>query len=166
MESAIERLKSSGEAVVHEVAEITDAQWNWRAEEGRWTVQENVEHLILVERGLLLLLRRATGERPKEPLTDNDLWDRLTGPGRARGQAPERVRPSGTWADRKNALAEFERLRRETIAYALTTEDPLRERWMRLPVGELDGVQVLLMMAGHSMAHLDQIRALRRDGPT
>ena len=91
---------------------MTDAHWNWRAAEGRWT-------------------------------------------------APERVRPSGAWGDRAAAMAEFGRLREETIAYASSTADPLRKRWLRMPLGELDGVQTLLMLAGHALRHVEQMRGLR-----
>ena len=74
--------------------------------------------------------------------------------------APERVKPSGAWTDRGAALVEFNRLREETIAYASTTADPLRERWFRLPVGEVDGVQALVMIAGHMARHQRQLRGV------
>ena len=81
------------------------------------------------------------------------------GPDRRRGEAPERVRPTGAWGNRGEALEEFRRLRAGTIAYAASTNDPLRERWLRLPIGELDGVQTLLMLAGHAFRHAEQIRS-------
>lgn len=159
-------MRETGEALAREVAELTDSQWTWRAAAARWTVQENVEHLILVERGVLTLLRRAmaapAAERG-EALTDEEVWDRLVGANMQRGPAPERVLPSGAWAERAAALAEFARLREATIAYASSTNEPLRERSLRLPVGELDGAQALLMLAGHSLRHLEQIRALRAE---
>ena len=160
----IVRLRETGEALAREVAGVTDAQWTWRAEDGRWTMQENVEHLILVERGVMALLRRAMAApamQRGEMLTDEQVWERLVGPNMLRGPAPERVMPSGAWGERGAALSEFARLRAETLAYASSTAEPFRERWLRLPVGELDGAQALLMLAGHSLRHVGQIRALR-----
>lgn len=166
MTAVIDRLRESGEALSREVAGISDTQWTWRATDSRWTVQENLEHLILVERGVMTLLRKAmaapAAERG-EALTDGQVWDRLVGASMWRGEAPERVRPTGLWGDRAAAMAEFTRLRGETIEFATTTVEPLRERWARLPVGELDGAQTLLMLAGHSLRHVEQIRTLRRE---
>ena len=65
--------------MTREAAGITDAQWNWRAAAGRWTAQENLEHLILVERGVLGLLRRAMAAPATERgevLTDEEVWGR------------------------------------------------------------------------------------------
>ena len=164
MNAVIVRLRETGEALAREVAGVTDEQWTWRAEDGRWTVQENVEHLILVERGVMALLRRAMAAPAMERgemLTDEQVWERLVGANMRRGPAPERVRPSGAWGEKWAALAEFARLREETLEYASSTVEPLRERWLRLPVGEVDGAQALLMLAGHSLRHVGQIRALR-----
>ncbi|MFN0105094.1 MAG: DinB family protein [Bryobacteraceae bacterium] len=164
MREAILRLRMAGEKLAAELAHLNDAQWRWRAGDGRWTVQENVEHLILVERGVLSLLQRAMrapATERGEALTDEQVWEKLAGPNGRKAEAPERVRPSGAWEERLAAVAEFGRLREETLRYAESTTDPMRERWLRLPAGELDGVQTLLMLAGHTLRHLEQIRAVR-----
>ena len=164
MQETIVRLQESAAELATELNGLSDAQWAWRGEAGRWTVREIVEHLILVEGKLLFLLRRTMQMPAVErtaPLTDVEVWERLVGTERQRAEAPERVRPTGVWLERLAAMAELGRLRAETIGYAETTADPLRERWLRLPVGEVDGVQTLIMMAGHSLRHLKQIRELR-----
>lgn len=164
MEHIIGRLRESRDEIANELASVTETEWEWTPGDGRWNIQQTVEHLILVERGVLTLIRRVVQAPPTErtePQTDDQVWEKLTGPGRKPGAAPERVKPSGNWTGRESALAELGRLRDETIRYAEATTDPLRERWFRLPVGELDGAQGLLMLAGHSLRHLDQIRALR-----
>ena len=165
MEEVIRKLKGTAGELAAELETLTDAQWQWRAADGRWTAQEIVEHLILVERGLPVLLRRTMQAPPTERgevLTDEQVWTRMAGPETRRAQAPERVMPSGAWGDRAAAGAEFARLRSETIRYAETTADPLRERWLQLLPGQLDGVQTLLMMAGHLLRHTRQLQALRR----
>jgi uncharacterized damage-inducible protein DinB len=164
MESVIRRLQETAAELADELTAVTDTQWNWQPAAGSWTVQQNVEHLILVEHGVLRLIRAAMLAPPAErgaPLTDDEVWTRLTRPNGRTAEAPERVRPSGRFPGRAEAMAEFTRLRQETIAYAATTADPLRQRWVRMPAGELDGVQALLMLAAHCRRHLGQIRALR-----
>lgn len=163
MDAIIARLRESEAELGAVVSGLTDAQWSGSSGADRWTGQEIVEHLILVERGLLTLLRRALGQPAGERgvvLTDEEVWMRLTAAGRP-GVAPERVRPTGQWPDRAEAMAEFSRRRAETISFGSgTAEAALRGRWLPLPVGELDGAQVLLMLAGHVLRHVAQIRQL------
>jgi hypothetical protein len=163
MEQVIERLRVTAAGLASEVERFTDAQWVWRPSNGTWTAQENAEHLILVERGVLTLIRRAMAAPASErgtALTDEEVWGRLTVVTK-RAPAPERVQPSGNWTDRATAIAEWNRLRDETILCAQTTNDPLRERWLQLPVGQVDGAQGLIMLAGHALRHTVQIRELR-----
>lgn len=163
MEAIIARLRESEAELVAVVSGLTDAQWRGGGGEGRWTAQENVEHLILVERGVVTLVRRALGQPAGErgaALTDDDVWARLTAVGR-RAAAPERVRPTGQWVERGEALAEFSRRRAETVAFGLGMEEGvLRGRWIQLPVGEVDGAQALLMLAAHVLRHVAQIRTV------
>lgn len=160
-EEIITRLRESAAALATELAPYDDDAWTRRPAEGGWNAQETVEHLILVESGVLAMLRAALAAPPTErtaPISDEAVWERLTGMAR-RVEAPERVRPAGQWTDRAAALAEFARRRAVTIQYAETTTDPLRERWIRITVGEIDGMQTLLMLSGHLLRHLAQIRA-------
>lgn len=163
MDAIIARLRESEAELVAVVSGLTDAQWSGGAGEGRWSAQEIVEHLILVERGVVTLVRRALGQPAGEreaALTDDEVWARLTAVGRP-GVAPERVRPTGQWVERGEAVAEFSRRRAATVAFGLGTEETdLRGRWIQLPVGEVDGAQALLMLAGHVLRHVAQIREL------
>ena len=158
MDAIIARLRESEAELVTVVAGLTDAQWSGSAGEGRWSGREIVEHLILVERGVVTMVRRAVPQPAGEVLTDEEVWARLTRVGR-RVTAPERVRPTGQWVHRAAALAEFSRLRAETVAFGLGTSE-LRERRIQLPVGEVDGAQALLMLAGHVLRHVAQLRDL------
>lgn len=161
MDAIIARLRESEAELVAVVAGLSDAQWLGGGGEGRWSGQEIVEHLILVERGVVTLVRRALGQATGERgvvLSDDEVWARLTAVGRP-GVAPERVRPTGQWVERGEALAEFSRRRVETVEFGLGTEEGvLRGRWIQLPVGEVDGAQALLMLAGHVLRHVAQIR--------
>lgn len=163
MDSIIERLRESEAELVAAVAGLSDAQWRGGGGEGRWSGQEIVEHLILVERGVVTLVRRALGQPAGERgavLSDDEVWARLTAVGRS-AVAPERVRPTGQWMERGEALAEFSRRRAETVAFGLGTEEGvLRGRWIPLPVGEVDAAQALLMLSGHVLRHVAQILAL------
>lgn len=159
MEQVIGRLRETGEAVAVVVGGLSDGQWTWRAAEGGWTAQEIVEHLILVERRVLERVRVAE-RAPSAGMSDDEVWRRLTAPGR-RAEAPEPVLPKGEYWEREAAVREFGKLREATVRYAETTEDPLRELSIPMTAGNLDGVQALLMLSAHCLRHLRQLDALR-----
>lgn len=155
------RLRSSHEALAALLAGIGDEAYT-RVPESGWSIADNVEHLIVVEGRVLAGVRKmiATGTGgPANPLRDEDVWRRASGE-MGKGEAPPAVAPRGEWKDRTAAMAELARRREATIEYALTTEDPLRACALRMPLGEVDGYQSLIMLAGHLERHTRQIQAL------
>ena len=155
------RLRSSHAALAAVLAGIDDDAFARKPESG-WSIAENVEHLIVVEGRVLAGVRRmiaaGTGG-PESPVSDEDVWRRASGE-TGKGEAPALVAPRGEWTDRTAAMAELARRRAATIEYALTTEDPLRLCAIRMPLGEIDGYQCLIMLAGHLERHTRQIQAL------
>jgi len=75
MEAVIVRLRESFDAVARELEEGPTAVPSTPA---GWTVEEILEHLILVERGVLVLLRRAMSAPATERTevwTDDEVWE-------------------------------------------------------------------------------------------
>jgi hypothetical protein len=156
-----ERLRTSHEALAALLAGIGDAGYERKPESG-WSIAENVEHLIVVEGRVLAGVKRMIAKGaggPANPLSDETVWRRAVGE-TGKGEAPAVVAPSGQWPNRSAAMAELAARRQATIEYALTTQDPLRACAIPMPLGEIDGYQCLIMLAGHLERHTRQIQAL------
>ncbi len=156
-----ERLRTSQEALTALLADTGDDVYARKPESG-WSIAENVEHLIIVEGRVLAGVKRMVAKGaggPASPLSDETVWRRAVGE-TGKGEAPPLVAPRGEWLERKAAMAELAARRQATIEYALTTEDPLRSCAIAMPLGEIDGYQCLIMLAGHLERHTRQIQAL------
>ena len=135
----------------------------------RWSVNEVLEHLGLVERrfAAIISLRiseaRATGlgpeRNPREPLPVN-LQQMLTDRARRRN-APEAVQPTGKM-DHPTAWAELERIRGELHRIAAAADGlALSTVTHDHPVfGTLNMYQLLDFIAGHEMRHARQIKGI------
>src|SRR5690348_3322268 len=87
------------------LADLTDEQLNFRAEENNWTIQEIVEHISIVEGGVAILCSRLLQKAAEENLSNNGTAnitaDFLAKAGQSADRrihklkAPERVLPSG-----------------------------------------------------------------------
>ena len=127
-----------------------------------WSVLQCVEHVVAVEELFFDKLHGA--ERTREEVRDAEreaslgarVTDRST-----KVVAPEWVQPVGRYATLDEAAAQFHEARQRTIRYA---EDHLRELHtlsMDHPrFGKLNGVEVLLLMAGHAKRHAEQVREI------
>ena len=127
--------------VVSESEKLTDAQWNFKAAPGRWSVGEVVEHLALSE-SLLFDLQQKTAGGPEAPAErraatkgkDETIMKAI--PDRTeKAQAPEPLQPGGRLGTRAEILAAFKERRAKTIGYASTTKDDLRARVATRPLG-------------------------------
>lgn len=157
----VERLRTSHAALAALLDGIGDEAYSRKPADG-WSIAENIEHLIIVEgrvlAGVRKMIARGAGG-PANPLPDETVWRRAVGE-TGKGEAPALVAPRGEWLDRRAAMAELDLRRQATIEYALRTEDPLRACAIPMPLGEIDGYQCLIMLAGHLERHSRQIQAL------
>src|SRR5688572_30695514 len=121
-EFALKYANDTREDFVKQLTGLSDAQLNFRAAEGRWTIGEIAEHIIVVETALFGLI---TGQIMKSaPPKCEDVFrmgDRaiiLTVTNRSeKFQAPEQVRPNGRWKTREDLLLNFEKARNQTIEF-------------------------------------------------
>ena len=107
-------LRESSDGLMALVGPMTDAQWTYREQYGRWSVGEIVEHLGVVERNLLNQVK-ATREAPANPkwkqatagktaLIERVLLDRSQ-----TRDAPESSRPTGSVL-RRDALQRYQQI--------------------------------------------------------
>jgi hypothetical protein len=158
----IKDLQETRDTFLAGVTGITDAQAKFKPAPDRWSIEEIAEHIALVEVGLMArLVQEATPcdhtERPERQAELRKLGFDRTG----KRNAPERARPTGRFGSLSNALAEFKANRDKTLAYMRDCPDDLHARTIVHPIGPMTSHELVVMMASHTLRHLEQIREVQ-----
>ena len=145
-------------------------QWNFRLAPDTWTILETAEHVALVEDSIARLLTEKLAGKPlsederrglksRDVVVTTALFDRTT-----RMAAPERIKPTGRYADPAEAAAVFEGTRGRLLEWLEETTLDLRAHGSPHPMlGVLDGKQWLLFAAAHVERHTRQILDIKKD---
>ena len=166
---AVEGLERSRDAFLAAVAGLTPEQWRFQPGEGRWSVAECADHVLVIER-LLLDTAKGLAACPADPERaarvqgkDERLLKALADRGfKVRNPFPSD--PTGEGASPERLAAAFRQLRSSAIEYAATTSDSLRDHVARHPLlKDLDGVQWLLLISAHCQRHTAQIEEVKTD---
>lgn len=150
---------------------LSDAQWNFKPSPDRWSIAENLEHIVIVQE---LVSRIVEGEPAATPIGDPAYIDNLIlgeFPNRlAKFKGPETAMPTGK-VSRQEC---FERLETNCALHTrlAESEQDLRKRAYPAPPikaatnGQyemLDGFQWLLAVTGHTARHTHQILEVKAD---
>jgi hypothetical protein len=158
----IKDLQESRDTFIAGVTGISDAQGKFKPAPDRWSIEEVAEHIALVEVGLMArLMQEATPcehiERPERQAELRKLgFERAS-----KRQAPERARPTGRFGSLSNALNEFKANREKTLAYMRDCQDDLHARTIVHPIGAMTCHELVVLMASHTLRHLEQIREVQ-----
>jgi len=165
----LDQLASSETQVLLLVDHLTPAQWHFRESPNRWSIAENLEHLILFEAFIRSAIQR-TLEAPPEPqkkseaATKEPLVLGLATSRDTRFNAREIVRPTNRYSDPLKIIEEFRNTRAQTMAFATETQAPLRDHFFpHIAFGDLDGYQWLLVIAQHTVRHAAQVQQIKAD---
>ena len=169
-EFALKYMNDTKADYVAQLKDVSDAQLNFRAAEGRWTIAEIAEHITVVEEALFGMV--TTGMFKPEPakcedsfrVRDTMVLGSITNrsPG-MRATAPEQVQPNGRWKTRDALMASFEKTRGMTMDFMKNNKVDLRGRFGSSPLGTVDGFQQILFIVGHSERHLAQLKEVKAD---
>jgi hypothetical protein len=145
------------------ISGLTEQEANSAADANCWSPLQCAEHVILVEERFL---GRIEAAEPQETTTANPqreaelsarLVDRTT-----RARAPEAVHPTGRFTSRTEAIDAFNAVRGRTMKFAEDRRDDLYSVSIEHGrFGRLNGVELLLVIAAHTIRHAKQIRELR-----
>jgi hypothetical protein len=168
-EFALKYANDTREDFVKQLTGLSDAQLNFRAAEGRWTIGEIAEHIIVVEQALMGMAVE-TGMKSAVPAAKDD-FPRVNDLAiilaiTNRGQkftAPEQVRPNGRWKTVPDLLTNFEATRKSTIDLMKNMKEDMRGRFVNIPMGKTDVFQAYLFVIGHSERHLAQLKEVKAD---
>jgi uncharacterized damage-inducible protein DinB len=162
----LEQLASSEARLLELVRGLTEEQWSFRETPERWSIAENIEHLIVFEgfiRGAIAKTLEGLAEpekmaevSAKEPL--------VLGVADGRSNkliAREVVRPTGRWL-RSELVPELQKTRAVTVAFAAETKADLRRHFFpHIAFGDLDCYQWLEVLGQHAMRHALQIEEIK-----
>jgi uncharacterized damage-inducible protein DinB len=160
MKDVAGQLESARAELVVVVSGLTEEQARTRPAPDRWSVLECLEHVSSVERRFLGMVKASEAGTPaerdsaKEAVIEERVLDRSN-----RRTAPEAVHPTGKHGGISEALQEFNTARDETLRFASEQGVNLLSRRANHPVlGPLNGVEALLLIAGHGRRHTAQMR--------
>ncbi len=161
-EFAIDYLDATHQNIANMIAELPEESFNYKPEDGGWSVSNALEHILLTETAFFQMVQ-GTLQNP-EAKTEKDLSGmdavhigRLANRGtKVKTAAP--LEPSGKWDSKEAMLEELDASRTKLIDYLKSTNKDLRGHTTTIPVGEVDTYQIFLLIAAHSQRHTFQMR--------
>jgi hypothetical protein len=163
-------LESTKKGVVEATKGLSDAQWNFKPGPDRWSVAEVMEHLAAAEDLLRGMTQENVMKTPAIPPRDAAELKKIDDsviamvPDRShKAEAPEPLRPTNRFGSPAAAEKHFLESRATTEEYLKNTPD-LRAHAVDSPLGmKLDGVEWVLLIAGHSERHTKQMLEVKAD---
>jgi len=167
---AMSNLHATRKMFLDATANLTPAQWAFKAGPDRWSIAECAEHIAVSEDFIWGAVERLVAG----PAADPEMIAKTKGkdevlvkmvPDRSQKfQAPEPIQPKKLLSDPTEYVARFKVSRDKHIAYVDTTKDSLRDRVAPHPAaGPLDAYQWILLMSAHSERHVMQILEVKAD---
>jgi uncharacterized damage-inducible protein DinB len=165
-DAAVKHLQETRENLLKSIADLSDAQWKFKAAPDRWSIAEVAEHIAVSESTILGLITDKIMKGPtvaKDPAgpTDEKVIAVITDRSQ-KAQAPEMLRPTNRYASREALTKDFMTSRDRTIDYVKTTGEDLRGHSAPHPAMKMiDGYQWVLLLSAHSARHTAQIEEVK-----
>ncbi|HMF75093.1 MAG TPA: DinB family protein [Bryobacteraceae bacterium] len=152
-------------ALVESVAGLSTLQWTFKPAPDRWSIEEIIEHMVLIENvihGIIGKMSDAPEAPPDwQPAPMDDFIPTEIPKGLTKIKAPESVWPTHRWRG-VETLQRFLESREQTMQ--LVSAPSLRGRVVLHPVlGPWDGYHWLLAAGAHCSRHTGQIREVKAD---
>ena len=163
----LDQLISSEGRLLQLVKGLTPKQWTFRETSERWSIAENIEHLIAFEIFVARAIARAINT-PAEPdkkaqsPTKDPIVLGLASTRSIRFDARKSVHPIGKWSNTTKMVSELRKTRARTLAFAAVTDADLREYFFpHIAFGDLDCYQWLVVVGQHATRHALQIEQIK-----
>jgi len=166
-QEVIQYLDKTRDDLTSAVAELSEAQLNFKASPERWSIAGIVEHIAMVEDVVAAKILQQIASAPPA-LADGDVKQadllllRKVVDRSVKREAPEEFRPTGKPS--AISLEEFLTGRKKIVDFVRSVPHDLRQ--ISIPhrvFGPLDGHQRLLALAGHCARHTEQIIETKAD---
>ena len=170
---ALSELYASRKQFFDAVANLTPEQWRFKAGPDRWSIAEVAEHIIGAEDYIggmvtkqMMALPADEAKAAARAKTNQQMDEGFLAGLRDRSKkanAPGEIVPKGIYNTPADAIAAFKSKRDKTLDYVRSTNDALRDHFLTpFPGFEMDGVQGLLMIAGHNERHVLQMEEVKQ----
>ncbi|MEO6453120.1 MAG: DinB family protein [Ginsengibacter sp.] len=164
---AIDHLNKTRTDLMDAVKGLSEAQLNFKADTNRWSVLECVKHITLASPGILGLmegtLKIPNDSSLKASFSDEQFIMMIENRSQ-KAQAPEPFKPMhSSFKNLEETLKAFNEGRDNLITYVNTTNDDLRNHIAKLPFGNADAYQVILLISAHTNRHTQQINEVKAD---
>ncbi|MEQ9308466.1 MAG: DinB family protein [Balneolaceae bacterium] len=160
-EFVIKYLTATHQNIVNTVNELSDEAWNYIPEAGGWSVANALEHILVTEGAFTEMAQGtiAQAEVTNTDLSGSDgmLIGNLANRGTKVTTAPQ-FEPSGRWDSKADMLDALEESRNNLIEFISFNDANFRNYKASLPFGEVDIVQLLLVISAHSQRHTFQMQ--------
>lgn len=168
-EYAINFLKETETGVFNAVKGLSNDQLNFKPAPDRWSILECVKHIAAAENELWAMAQ-PTLKQPANPekradikITDKALVEAVEDRSH-KTKTFSAIEPANSpYKTLDEALAGFKENREKLIAFVKNTKEDLRNHVVVLPVGTYDTYQYILLIAGHSNRHTQQIAEVKAD---
>ena len=167
-------LDESAAQFIERIEATSEEQWTWRAREGRWSVAECAEHILLSEKALLDTAKQALdlpatddwGERiqGKEQLLRQVMPNRRP-QGQGGATAPQEIVPSGDLG-KAETLERFAAQRAEVRQFVEQLQGDVRAHIVEHPFpffGDLSAYEWTLYIPLHTVRHTRQLIEVQED---
>ena len=165
--SLMERLGHTRDELLLSIRDVSEEQSRFKISPDRWSIRDCVEHVVLAEQFMYLLITRDhTLSGPPGSLEREKAILGSRGGNRNRKlMAPESSWPTGRFDSLEDTVGAFVSARGETIRYVSGCEDDLRARSTIHPLlGAINCQECLALLIVHPLRHVEQIREIK-DSP-
>lgn len=155
-------LRDGRDYVLESVRGLSEDQSRQQPAPGRWSALDCMEHLTFVEGRFQDWLRNGSEIAPNRSAErEITLYQMLLDRSEKR-EAPEAVHPAGRFGSLAEAVAAFKQARETSMQMAGDHGTGLLAIRVTHPrFGDMNGVELMNMIAGHARRHADQIREVR-----
>jgi hypothetical protein len=160
---SVAQLETSRQKLLAEMEGLSEAQLNFKPAPDKWSIAQVVEHIGLAEMGIGQIVQQTlktaadSAKRKEIKVTDEQIRQRLTNRS-GKAQSPEIIKPTGRFADIKQAIVFFTTERNKNIEFIKSTQEDLRDRyWQHPATGVIDLYQAILLISAHCERHTAQI---------
>jgi len=151
------------------LAGLTQQQWSFRETPERWSIAENIEHVIVLENFITQSIAKALEgpAHPEKKILAAEKESLVLGLANSRNvkiKAREAAHPMGRWPDPAELISELRKTRARTIVFATETQANLRDHFFpHVAFGDLDCYQWLVVLGQHGFRHAFQIEEIKAD---
>ena len=156
-------LKETGQEVFVSVKDLSEAQLKFKPAADKWSVEECVKHIAISEKNLWAMVEASLKQpvnaekRSEIKMTDEQLVKAVEDRSQ-KSKTFDALQPANTpYKSVAEALASFKENRDKLVAFVNDSKDDLRNHVSASPIGTFDAYQLILLIAGHSNRHTQQI---------